>query len=96
VINKGSLIAQGTPAEIKARTAGKKIRCLTGLSVEVLRGIPGVMDVERDREATVIHTSGPEEVLRRILQLDLNISESEVTSAGLEAAFLALTRETKN
>lgn len=96
VINKGSLIAQGTPAEIKTRTAGKKIRCLTELSAAVLRDLPGVLDVERDREITVIHTSRPEEVLRRLLQLDLNVSEIEVTSAGLEAAFLALTREAKN
>ena len=96
VINKGSLIAQGTPAEIKARTAGKKIRCVTQLSAAALRGLPGVLNVERDRERTVIHTSRPEEVLRRIFQLDLNISEIEVTSTGLEAAFLALTRETKN
>ena len=96
VINKGSLIAQGTPAEIKARTAGKKIRCVTELSTVVLCGLPGVLNVERDRERTVIHTSRPEEVLRRIFQLDLRVSEIEVTSAGLEAAFLALTRETKN
>src|SRR5215467_5830659 len=96
VINKGSLIAQGTPAEIKARTAGKKIRCLTELSAAVLRDLAGVVDVQRDRETTVIHTSRPEEVLRRLLQLDLNVSEIEVTSAGLEAAFLALTREAKN
>ena len=93
VINKGSLIAQGTPAEIKARTAGKKIRCVTELSASVVRDLPGVLEVERDRETTVIHTSRPEEVLRRIFQLDLNISEIEVTNAGLEAAFLALTRD---
>src|SRR6266496_1092841 len=37
VINKGSIIAQGTPAEIKSRTAGKTIRCITELPVEVLR-----------------------------------------------------------
>src|SRR5215470_9681810 len=96
VINKGSLIAQGKPAEIKARTAGKKIRCVTDLSAAVLRDLPGVLDVQRDRETTVIHTSRPEEVLRQLFQLDLNVSEIEVTSAGLEAAFLALTREAKN
>jgi ABC-2 type transport system ATP-binding protein len=96
VINKGSLIAEGTPDEIKARTAGKKIRCVTELSTAVLRGLPGVIDIERDRQTTVIHTSRADEVLRRIFQLDLKVSEIEVTSAGLEAAFLALTRETKN
>jgi len=96
VINKGSLVAQGTPAEIKARTAGKKIRCVTELSAAVVRRLPGVLDVGRDRETTVIHTSRPEEVLRQIFPLDLNISGIEVTSAGLEAAFLALTREPNN
>jgi ABC-2 type transport system ATP-binding protein len=96
VINKGSLIAQGSPAEIKARTAGKKIRCLTELSPATLRGLPGVLGIERDRQTTVIHTSRPDEVLRQIFQLDLHVSEIEVTSAGLEAAFLELTRETKN
>jgi ABC-2 type transport system ATP-binding protein len=96
VINKGSLIAQGTPAEIKAGTAGKKIRCVTELSAAFLRGLPGVLNVERDRETTVIRTTRPEEALRRIFQLDLNVSEIEVTGAGLETAFLALTRETKN
>src|SRR5579864_2364411 len=37
VINKGSVIAQGTPAEIKSRTAGKKIRCVTQLEVSAIR-----------------------------------------------------------
>src|SRR5216683_1499913 len=51
VINKGSIIAEGTPAEIKSRTAGKKIRCVTQLSVAVIRDIKGVIDVQTDREA---------------------------------------------
>jgi len=92
VINKGSIIAQGTPEEIKSRTAGKTIRCATELPIEVLRDIPAVADVQRDREAVIIHTSQPENVLRRLLQLDLEVSGIEVSSAGLEAAFLALTR----
>jgi ABC-2 type transport system ATP-binding protein len=93
VINRGSLIAQGTPGEIKARTAGKRIRCVTQLPIEVVRTIPGAQDVREDRDAFVIHTARPEEVLRQLLQLDLEISDIEVTSAGLEEAFLALTRE---
>jgi ABC-2 type transport system ATP-binding protein len=92
VISKGSIIAQGTPAEIKSQTAGKRIRCITELPIEVLRAMPGAVEVERDREAVVIRTSQPEEVLRRLLQLDLEASGLEVSSAGLEEAFLALTR----
>ena len=29
VINQGEIVAQSTPAEIKAKTAGKRIRCIT-------------------------------------------------------------------
>ena len=93
VINKGALIAQGTPAEIKMRTAGKRIRCVTQLPLDVIRKLPGVSDVRADRDATIIHTSKAEEVLRQLLQLDLEISSIEVNSAGLEEAFLALTRD---
>ena len=37
VINKGEIIAQGTPATIKAQTAGKRIRCITSLDISRLR-----------------------------------------------------------
>jgi len=95
VINKGSIIAEGTPAQIKSLTAGKKIRCITQLSLDVCKRLPDVVDVHRDRDAVVIHTSQAEEVLRRLLSLDLELSGIEVTSAGLEDAFLALTKEDK-
>lgn len=95
VINKGSIIAEGTPAEIKSRTAGKKIRCATELSASVVQGLPGVSAVQQDRGAMVIHTSRAEDVLRGLLKLDLEVSGIEVSSAGLEEAFLALTREDK-
>jgi len=95
VINKGTIIAEGTPAEIKSRTAGKKIRCLTELSPAMIQGLPGVSGVHHDRGAMVIHTSQAEDVLRGLLKLDLQVSGIEVSSAGLEEAFLALTRENK-
>jgi ABC-2 type transport system ATP-binding protein len=93
VINKGRMIAQGSPADIKSRTAGKKIRCITGLGLDVIRQMEGVVDVQPDRGAVVIQTAKPEGVLRQLLQLDLEVSELEVSSAGLDEAFLALTRE---
>jgi ABC-2 type transport system ATP-binding protein len=96
VINKGSMIAEGTPQQIKARTAGKKIRCVTRLSSVVVRTLPGVIDVQDDRGTMVIHTSRPEEVLRELLNRDPDISGIEVAGAGLEDAFLALTQEKAN
>src|SRR6476646_5281940 len=40
VINRGEIIAEGSPAQIKAQTAGKRIRCITSLSLDTLRQIP--------------------------------------------------------
>src|SRR5271165_2633966 len=91
VINRGEIIAEGTPAEIKASTAGRRIRCLSSLDIGTVRALPGVIDVRRDREALEIHTASAEPVLRELLTRDSGLSGIEVSSAGLEEAFLALT-----
>jgi ABC-2 type transport system ATP-binding protein len=93
VINKGEIIAEGTPATIKAQTSGKCIRCITSLSLNMLRQIPGVTEVKEDREAVEIHAGLAEPVVRELLARDANMSGLEVTSAGLEEAFLALTQD---
>jgi ABC-2 type transport system ATP-binding protein len=95
VINKGQIIAQGTPAEIKGRTAGKKIRCITGLDFGTLGRLPGVTAVKQDREAVELQVVEAEPALRELLALDPTLSGLEVTSAGLEDAFLALTQDSK-
>jgi ABC-2 type transport system ATP-binding protein len=93
VINKGEIIAEGTPAEIKAKTAGNRIRCVTSLSIGTLSKIPGVTEVKEDREAVEIQVVEAEPIIRELLARDARLSGLEVTSAGLEEAFLALTQE---
>lgn len=93
VINQGEIIAEGTPADIKAQTSGKKIRCITSLDLSSVQLIPGVIEVKSDREALEIHTSEAEPVVRELLDRDSGLSGLEVSSAGLEEAFLALTQE---
>jgi len=93
VINKGEIIAEGTPAEIKAKTAGKRIRCITSLSIGSLRQIQGVTEVKEDREAVEIHAAEAEAVVRELLACDRQLSGLEITTAGLEEAFLALTQD---
>jgi ABC-2 type transport system ATP-binding protein len=91
VLNQGEIIAEGTPATIKAQTAGKRIRCITDLGMNCLRQIRGVIDVKQDREAFELHTAEAESVVRELLARDANLSGLEVSSGGLEEAFLALT-----
>jgi ABC-2 type transport system ATP-binding protein len=93
VINQGEIIAEGTPAEIKSQTSGKRIRCITALSLASLLQIPGVTDAKQDREAVEIHAREAEPVVRALLARDQSLSGLEVTSAGLEEAFLALTQD---
>ena len=94
VIHQGEIIAEGTPSEIKAKTAGKRIRCVSSLSIDTLRQIPRVTEVKEDREAVEIHASIAEPVVRELLARDAHLCGLEITSAGLEEAFLALTQDT--
>lgn len=93
VINQGEIITEGTPSEIKAQTGGKRIRCITALSVPTLLQIPGVTDARQDRGAIEIHAREAEPVVRALLARDASLSGLEITSAGLEEAFLALTQD---
>ena len=93
VINRGQIIAEGTPAQIKAQTSGKRIRCITQLNLASLRQIPGVTLAQQDREAVELHTGEAEPVVRELLARDATLSGLEITTAGLEEAFLALTQD---
>jgi ABC-2 type transport system ATP-binding protein len=94
VLNRGQLIAEGTPAEIKASSGGKRIRCQTSLSLAAVRSMAGVTEVQEDHGVIEIRTARPEPILREILTRDSEVSGIEVRSAGLEEAFLSLTQQT--
>lgn len=92
VLNKGAIIAEGTPAEIKVRAMGKQIRCTSRLTLEEVRQISGVLSVKADRNAFELQVNAAEPVVREPLQRDSWLADLEVTNAGLEEAFLALTQ----
>lgn len=91
VLNRGSILAEGKPQEIKARIGGRLIRCSTRLSAEQVRGLAGVLGVRRDRSLLEIQAAEAEAVVRQLLALDERLSGLEVSSSGLEEAYLALT-----
>jgi len=92
VLDKGVIVAEGTPAEIKARAIGRQIRCTSRLSLEEARRIPGVLSAKADRNAFELQVDVAEPVVRELLQRDPWLADLEVTNAGLEEAFLALTQ----
>ncbi len=92
VINRGEIIAEGSPAEIKSKTVGRKIRCKTNLDVATLRAFPYVSEVVKQQDVYEIRVTEAEPALRELMLRDPAVSGIEVSSAGLEDAFLALTQ----
>jgi ABC-2 type transport system ATP-binding protein len=91
VIDKGRVIREGTPTEIKHGVSGRRIRCVTRLDPAHVHALPSVISLQADRDATIIYAERPEEVVRRLLLEDDSLHGLEVSAAPLEDAFLALT-----
>lgn len=91
LISGGRVVAAGTPAEIKARVAGRKIVCRTRLSLAEVAALSGVSDARREGERTELFAFAAERVLSELLSRDPSLSGLEVRGADLEEAFLALT-----
>ncbi|MGB7823077.1 MAG: hypothetical protein WBL22_12850, partial [Candidatus Sulfotelmatobacter sp.] len=63
------------------------------LNVASVLQLPGVTAAKQDREAVEIHAAEAESVVRALLARDPTLSGLEITTAGLEEAFLALTQD---
>jgi ABC-2 type transport system ATP-binding protein len=96
VINRGSIISQGSPLEIKASVGGKRIRCVTRLCVADVQHIPGVVRATQDRDVLEVRASNPDDVIRELLARDPSLHSIEVAGTSLDDAFLALTHSSSN
>jgi ABC-2 type transport system ATP-binding protein len=88
VIDRGRIIADSTPAEIKSRVAGKRITFTT--THELPEGLAlTALQVEGTRVRLL--TNEPERVLRELFSRGVEIHDLEVSGADLEEAFVAMT-----
>ena len=94
VINRGRLLADGTPAEIKAKAGARRITFhLDRADEQFLLGLPGLVNVEVRRDFVQIQTSDSDATLYGVLDAGLRPRDIEVTGLGLEQAFIAITAE---
>jgi ABC-2 type transport system ATP-binding protein len=101
VIEKGRVVCEGTPAEVKSIGSlapgalkdrnVKIIRCVTAIPTQAMLNMPGVRSATVHGEFTTIVASQPETTLRELLALDPSLHSIDVQSPKLEDAFLALT-----
>ena len=89
----GRLVADGTPAEIRARVAARSVRCLSRLPLEQLLQLPGVTAAELRGRHVALRTQAAEATLRALLDADDAVAELEVTGTSLEDAVLDLLKK---
>ena len=94
VIAEGAVVAEGTPAQIKSRVSGRKVRCVTTLADSFLLQLHSVRSVEHTGAGVTLTVDNAEAVLRAMLAADDALHSLEVASPALEDAFLELTRTT--
>jgi len=91
VIDRGRIVADGSPAEIKARAAARRVRCRTRIRPSEIAGFPGVQRIKEEGPTLEILVTRAEPILRELMALDPDLADLEITGAGLEEAFLSLT-----
>ena len=94
VINRGRLLADGTPAEIKERAGAKRISFrLDNVDEPFLLGLPGLVSLDVRGDVVQIQSSDSDATLYALLYACYRPREVEIGSLGLEQAFLAITAE---
>ncbi len=91
LIRRGRVVADGSASEIKALASGRTLRArLPVAEAQSLAGLPGVESVEIRGDSVVVRAKNTDGVARHLLT-DTAARDLEITSRGLEDAFLTLT-----
>lgn len=94
VINRGRLLADGTPAEIKARAGAKQLSFrLAGVNETELLGLPGLVSLDVRGDLVRIQSKDSDSTLYALLDSGHRPRDLEVMGIGLEQAFLTITAE---
>jgi ABC-2 type transport system ATP-binding protein len=90
----GQVVADGPTTEIKAMVGIHSIRAtLPGVGAHVLAALPGVTRAERHGETVILTCSDSDAAVRALLERYDDAHDIEITGAGLEQAFVALTSD---
>jgi ABC-2 type transport system ATP-binding protein len=94
LIRRGQVVADGTASYVKGLASGRTVRAtLPGADASALEQLPGTTRVELRGDTVLLRTSDSDAAARYLLT-QTPARDLEVTAAGLEEAFLALTSET--
>jgi ABC-2 type transport system ATP-binding protein len=95
VIDDGRIVADDSPAAIKAKVAGATIRCRTSLPDPVLAALPGVKRVARSGAVATLLASDGTLAARALLAADGALADLTISAASLEDALANVTAALK-
>ena len=91
LVREGSIVADGTTAEIKNLASGRRVRAtLEEPDMSVIRALPGVVTVEQRGDSLLVNCTDSD-VVARYLLTSTTARDVEIAAQNLEAAFVALT-----
>jgi len=94
VVNRGRIIADGPPAQIKAYTSMRNLRAtMSGPNPSVLLALPGAVDVSVRGDSVTIRSADADATLHALYSPGQPIKGLEVGGGGLEEALLAMTSD---
>lgn len=94
VLHHGRVVADGPGATLKAAVASRQVRFVSQHpELEVLNSLEGVTDVQVRGTTVTLDSFDADASIRALVRLNVEFKDVEVTGAGLEEAFLALTSD---
>jgi ABC-2 type transport system ATP-binding protein len=92
VINHGRVVADGPGATLKAAVVARRVRFVCGRpDRDLLDSLEGVTDVRVQGTGVVIDSLDADATVQALVHHRIGFKDLEVTGAGLEDAFIALT-----
>jgi ABC-2 type transport system ATP-binding protein len=90
VMDAGRIVADDSPAALRARVGGSVIRCRTKLPLLCLQALPAVRESSREGAESRIATADAVATLRALADADPALADLRVADAALEDAIAVL------
>jgi ABC-2 type transport system ATP-binding protein len=95
VVSVGRIVADGTPAEVKARAGGKTIKVRADIDPAEVATWPGVVSASRVGSNLEILALDADPVMRHLFASTVRVDEFTVEERTLETAFLDIVKESQ-
>lgn len=95
VLDRGTVVAEGAPDELKRILPGGRISARTKVPVEAVRAVDDVVTASTENDLLMVTAIHAEPVVRVLLDLDQHLSDLVVATPSLDEVLIELTTHTR-